>query len=161
MFHPHTILHPTDFSPNSQNALHVAADLARTYDADLIILHVHPIPVAMYGEGILPPIELDERQPLYQELQRFQVPGVHTTHRLVDGDPVTEILNVAKDHHADVIVMGTHGRRGLKRMLMGSVAELVVRRAMCPVLTIHTPRAEPIAAEARKEPVEVAPEWSA
>jgi nucleotide-binding universal stress UspA family protein len=159
MFHPHVILHPTDFSPNSQHALHVAADLARTYDAELILLHVHAIPVALYGEAIVPPEP--DYQPLQDELQRIELPGVRINRRLVEGDPVTEILNTARDQHADLIVMGTHGRRGLKRMLMGSVAELVVRRSTCPVLTVHTPAAEAIAAKDTEEPAEIAPQFSA
>jgi nucleotide-binding universal stress UspA family protein len=159
MFHPHTILHPTDFSPNSQHALQVAADLARTYDAELILLHVHSIPVALYGEGILPP-EPDYHQPLEEQLHRIDVPGVRVSRRLAEGDPVTEILNVARDQHTDLIVMGTHGRRGLKRMLMGSVAELVVRRSSCPVLTVHTPGPETAKAEARSEPAEIAPQFT-
>ncbi|MCI0380621.1 MAG: universal stress protein [Gemmataceae bacterium] len=135
-----TILHPTDFSPNSVYALHVASALARDYNANLIILHVYAVPVAVYGygEGVLPPRE-EQLESLRKELHEVQVPDVRLTHLLVEGDSVGEILRVADQNHADLIVMGTHGRRGLKRLLMGSVAEMVVRRASCPVLTVRTP----------------------
>jgi universal stress protein A len=148
MFHPRTILHPTDFSYNSQHALRLAADLAGAYDAELIILHVYAAPVALYGEGMLPPpAPEDHRAQLDEELHRIEVPHARTSYRLVEGNAVGEILRLAQDEHADLIVMGTHGRRGLSRMLMGSVAELVVRRSACPVLTVHTPAAaEPVEA---------------
>src|SRR5688572_15670272 len=140
-----TILHPTDFSKNSEYARHLAAALARDYNAHLVVLHVQPIPVAVYGygEGILPPT-VEARDELLRKLEGLDIPGVWTTHRLEEGDAVTEILNVAKDMNADLIVMGTHGGRGLTRLLMGSVAELVVRRANCPVLTIRHPFHEQI-----------------
>ncbi|MCI0638075.1 MAG: universal stress protein [Gemmataceae bacterium] len=135
-----TILHPTDFSPNSEYALHVASALARDYNANLILLHVYSVPVAMYGygEGMLPP-KSDQLETLTRELHQIQVADVRLTHLLVEGDAVNEILRVANENQADLVVMGTHGRRGLKRLLMGSVAEMVVRRASCPVLTVRTP----------------------
>lgn len=136
----HTILHPTDFSENSQYALHLAAALARDYKAQLVVLHVQSIPVAVYGygEGIIPPVT-DTKEELSRSLYDINIPGVWVTHRMAEGDAVTEILRTAQETHADLIVMGTHGRRGLRRLLMGSVAELVVRRATCPVLTVRTP----------------------
>ena len=66
-------------------------------------------------------------------------PKVQFVHTMVTGDPATEIVRVAKDEGVDLIVMSTHGRSGLTRVLMGSVAELVVRRASCPVLTFKQP----------------------
>jgi nucleotide-binding universal stress UspA family protein len=68
--------------------------------------------------------------------------GVHFEHRLVRGEPAKEILRLAKDENAGLIVMGTHGRTGMLRALMGSVAEQVVRNATCPVLTLKIPKAE-------------------
>lgn len=65
--------------------------------------------------------------------------GVRVRHRLVEGQPVDEILRLAKETGCDLIVMGTHGRTGLGRMLMGSVAEKVVRTASCPVVTVREP----------------------
>ena len=67
-------------------------------------------------------------------------------HRLVTGDPASSIVNLAEMEGADLIVMGTHGRTGFSRLLMGSVAELVVRRAKCPVLTFKQPAHEPAVA---------------
>jgi nucleotide-binding universal stress UspA family protein len=77
-------------------------------------------------------------------LQRLEAlgPGVQLDHVLRLGDPVQEILDVAQDRQCDVIVMGTRGRTGLGRVLMGSVAEKVVRRAPCPVLTVRVPLSE-------------------
>jgi nucleotide-binding universal stress UspA family protein len=138
----HTILHPTDFSTNSNCALQVAGALARDYGAELIVLHVAPMPTAIYGigEGVVPP-RTEWDQELREELDQIHVADatVHLSHRLEEGDPVSEILRVAEETHADMIVLGTHGRRGMQRLLMGSVAELVVRRAKCPVLTVRTP----------------------
>ena len=71
------------------------------------------------------------------------VKGVNAEHRLLDGDPVTEILRVAREIDADVILLGSHGRTGLTRLLMGSVAEQVVRKAPCPVVVIKVPTAAP------------------
>lgn len=68
--------------------------------------------------------------------------GVQFEHRLVRGEPAREILRLAKDENADLIVMGTHGRTGMLRALMGSVAEQVVRNAACPVLTLKIPKAD-------------------
>jgi nucleotide-binding universal stress UspA family protein len=152
----HTILHPTDFSKNSECAFQLAVALARDYKAHLIVLHVEAVPAAIYGfgEGVLPPrTEWDEE--LRRELEKIHAadPNVNLSHRLEEGDPVTEILMVAEDTHADLIVMGTHGRRGIPRLLMGSVAELVVRRADCPVLTVRTPFPEGAPAEATTEAV--------
>jgi nucleotide-binding universal stress UspA family protein len=136
----HTILHPTDFSENCDHALQMAAALARDYGAQLVVLHVQSIPVAVYGygEGVLPPAT-EARDELWEKLQMINPPGVSVGHRLAEGNAVEEILRTANEVHADLIVMGTHGRRGLTRLLMGSVAELVVRRALCPVLTMRTP----------------------
>jgi len=136
----HTILHPTDFSVRAQSALALACALARDHGARLIVLHVAPTPVG-YAEGMIPPDPEEYLEGLRQELQQLQVPdaGLQVERRLVEGDPVTEILRVAEDTGSELIVMGTHGRTGLARLLMGSVAELVMRRAPCPVLTVRVP----------------------
>jgi len=135
-----TILHPTDFSEQSEYALRLACALARDHDARLILLHVAAPPVAVYGGDFLipaPEIPHDEEK---EKLDQLGVPfPLPVERRVVEGDAATEILRVAKETDADLIVMGTHGRTGLRRLLMGSVAELVVRRASCPVLTLKTP----------------------
>jgi nucleotide-binding universal stress UspA family protein len=70
-------------------------------------------------------------------------PNVPFEHRLLTGDPAEEIVRFADEARCELIVMGTHGRTGFKRLLMGSVAEAVIRRAKCPVLTYRAPRRSP------------------
>jgi nucleotide-binding universal stress UspA family protein len=151
-----TILHPTDFSDRSAAALQLACALARDYGARLIVLHVTELPTVAYGEGVVPPNPEELRAAAQEQLDRLQVPhgNVRAERRLEQGDAVTEILRVAQEAHADLIVLGTHGRTGLGRLLMGSVAEQVVRRAACPVLTVKTPLPETAPEGAvRAEPV--------
>lgn len=137
----HTILHPTDFSPQSASALHVACALARDHGAHLVLLHVATEPLRTFGEmGFPPPID-DCKDTLLEQLQGLEVHDaeLRLSHRLEEGEPAEEILRVANLCGADLIVMGTHGRRGLARLLMGSVAARVVRGAPCPVLTLREP----------------------
>ena len=150
----HTILHPTDFSENSQGAFWLACALARDYSARLIVLHVAPVPTVFYGEGMLPPAPEDLLVEPQAQLARLEVPhgDVRAERRLEQGDAVAEILRVAQEAHADLIIMGTHGRTGLARLLMGSVAELIVRKAACPVLTVKTPFPETAPALEGTEP---------
>jgi nucleotide-binding universal stress UspA family protein len=145
-----TILHPTDFSERSQHALGLGCALARDYGARLIILHVANVPTLGYGAdggvpAMLPPAPQELRAAAQGQLDRLQLPpaNVRAERRLEQGDAVAEILRVAQEVHADLIVMGTHGRTGLGRLLMGSVAEQVVRQATCPVLTLKTPPRRP------------------
>src|SRR5262245_19097065 len=135
------ILHPTDFSDRSEFAFRLACALARDYHANLVILHVVQEPVVLYTEGVIPAPPEDHIEEMRERLLHLQPPSdaVTVTHRLEEGNPATEILRVAGLIPADLIVMGTHGRRGLNRLLMGSVAEYVLERAMCPVLTVKTP----------------------
>jgi nucleotide-binding universal stress UspA family protein len=147
----HTVLHPTDFSERSAYALRLACALARDHGAKLVVLHVAAMPVAIYGEGVVltaPTNYMDQQE---EQLHQLPVPDadIHVERRLVEGDAAAEILRVAHEVNADLIVMGTHGRTGLARLLMGSVAEQVVRKAACPVLTVKTPFAanEPMAAK--------------
>jgi len=152
-----TILHPTDFSERSEFALRLACALARDYSARLIVLHTVTIPTAVFGEGVVPPDIDAYQEEMSEKLQRLEVPvaDVDVERRLRRGDPVAEILRLAEDGACDLIVMGTHGRTGLGRLLMGSVAEQVVRRAPCPVLTVKTPLPEtaPLPDAPRTEPV--------
>jgi nucleotide-binding universal stress UspA family protein len=136
----HTILHPSDFSEPSQYAFWLACAMARDYGARLIVLHVAAEPAVVFGEGMEPPNPEEIRMAAQEQLDRFPVPqDVRTDRWLEQGDPVSETLRLAQEVHADLIVMGTHGRTGLSRLLMGSVAEQIVRRALCPVLTVKTP----------------------
>jgi nucleotide-binding universal stress UspA family protein len=142
----HTILHPTDFSPFSASSFQVACALARDYGARLILVHVREQqPVAAFGEygAIVPdPVQpLHELQATLDALKPADASfPVETC--LVDGDAAQEVVRLARDRHCDLIVMGTHGRTGLGRFLMGSVAELVVRKTACPVLTVKMPEGE-------------------
>jgi len=135
------ILHPTDFSDRSELALKLASALARDYQANLTIVHVAQEPVILFTEGIIPPPQDDHLEEVREQLESIEPtdPNVNVTHHLVEGNPATEILRVADMTNADLIVLGTHGRRGIKRFLMGSVAEYVMERATCPVLTVRTP----------------------
>jgi len=153
-----TILHPTDFSERAQYAFGLACGLARDYGARLILLHVAEPPPAVYGEGVVLPGIDELRASEQEELDRLAVPPdlANVERRLEDGSAIEEIIRVARETHADLIVLGTHGRTGLGRLLMGSVAEQVMRRAPCPVLTVKTPFPETAPArEAAAEPAKV------
>jgi nucleotide-binding universal stress UspA family protein len=144
----HTILHPTDFSPPSGAAFQVACALARDYVARLVVLHVKPLEM-IYGEGyVLPPDPEAVRKELQEELDRLRPPdpALRVERLLKEGDPVRAILHTAEEVHADLIVLGTHGRTGVGRLLMGSIAEAVLRKAPCPVLTVKAPLPEAAAA---------------
>jgi nucleotide-binding universal stress UspA family protein len=96
----------------------------------------------MGGIAGVPPLPTEyDREAVRAGLNRIQPPeaGISLEHRLGYGEPGSTILAVAEEIGADLIVMGTHGRTGLRRLLMGSVAEHVVRHASCPVLTVRTP----------------------
>ena len=142
------ILFPTDLSPASREALHWATSLARDTGATLEIIHVEEPPMAYGGGEMYYGVDAGDREELKQSLFQVQPddPTVLCVHKLLIGDPASAIVQAAEEDHADLIVMGTHGRTGLTRLLMGSVAEAVVRRAKCPVLTIKQPAAVPTAA---------------
>lgn len=131
-----TILHPTDFSEAAKHAFEVACALARDHAGSLVLLYVVPPPMS-YGETLArQPPDSFYRQ-MWNKIHELETPaGIRVEHRLEDGDPTRMILEVARDTNCDLIVMGTHGRTGLSRLLMGSVAEKVLRRAPCPVLTV-------------------------
>jgi nucleotide-binding universal stress UspA family protein len=143
MLNVQTILIPADFSDCSQAAFQVARALARDYRARLLVLHIaEPPPFVTPGEleralqrqdGYRS--ELEDR--LRQLYSSDSLAGVE--YRVLDGDPAVEILAVTRESGCDLIVMGTQGRTGLGRMLLGSVAEKVVRNAVCPVLTVKVP----------------------
>jgi nucleotide-binding universal stress UspA family protein len=138
-----TMLHPTDFSPHCDAAFQFASLLARDYSARLIVLHVlQPRPVGPGGAQAVPylPAEFGHKE-AEEQLRTLQptLAGVHIEHWLQEGDPVEVILHIAQKTPCDVIVLGTQGRTGLGRLLLGSVAEAVLRRAHCPVLTVKAP----------------------
>jgi universal stress protein A len=138
------ILFPTDFSTAAEAGLAEAESLARARGAKLIILHVQE-PIMGY-DGPLDYGPIEATGELLKKMLRDVTPTDRTVcvePRLTMGDPATEIIRVANEENVDMIVMGTHGRTGLSRFFMGSVAEQVIRHAACPVLTYR----------ARKQPV--------
>jgi nucleotide-binding universal stress UspA family protein len=136
-----TVLHPTDFSERSHFAFWVACTVARDHGAKLVVLHVVEPAVAMAGEALLLPPDEPALEPFRAELEQYRPrhAKVAVEHRLVQGQPVDEILRAAEESRCEVIVMGTHGRTGLARFVLGSVAERVLREAPCPVLTVKAP----------------------
>jgi nucleotide-binding universal stress UspA family protein len=138
------ILFPTDFSHCSDAALPVATSLARDTGARLLIAHVEEPPMAYGGGemyyGMPDPVTEDLRAMLLKVVPTD--PQVAYEHHLIVGDPAVAIADLAKSDGVDLIVMGTHGRTGLRRLLMGSVAEAIVRRAPCPVFVLKEPHEE-------------------
>jgi universal stress protein A len=151
------ILVPVDFSASSEQALRAAIDLAKGSGASLVLVHVHE-PVVFWDRKLmaakpmllgLPALEALPSEPdstalfdnRLEALQRelSERSGLHVEARLRSGSAAAQIIDVAFDERSDLIVMGTHGRTGLQRCLMGSVAEAVVRYARCPVLTLRIP----------------------
>jgi nucleotide-binding universal stress UspA family protein len=140
------ILAPTDFSDCSRAALEWAARLARRFGAGVDVLHAWRPPShdwTPYAPAIdYHHLELFERteagsamKRLLADLEREDVPA---NGRLVSGDPLKTILRFAASGEYQLIVMGTHGRTGMSHLLSGSIAEAVVRRSPCPVLTVRS-----------------------
>jgi nucleotide-binding universal stress UspA family protein len=138
------ILHPTDFSAASRRALAVALDLAKTQRAELTIAHVLAPPVTPVGEGYIPPgtyalLDASARRTATAQLKRLQTraraAGLRTRVQLLDGIAHEQIVRLAR--RSDLVVLGTHGRTGLPRLFLGSVAARVVALASCPVLTVR------------------------
>ena len=148
-----TILHPTDVSARSELAFRLAAALAHACGARLVILNVMLRSAAAAEE---PRRQANGQQATTAEkLVRLLPPDPSTPveHLLEEGDSAAEILHDARVTRADLVVMGTHGRTGLRRLLMGSVAEQVLRQAACPVVTVTTPSASPAPVECLAAPV--------
>lgn len=132
------ILHPTDFSDASRGAFQLACSLAHDYGARLVLLTVYPSPVT--GDEAL---DWDRADGIAHDLAgqlrslRPSDPTIDVAYRVACGPIAEEILRLAGEEPCDLIVMGTHGRSGVGRLLMGSVAEAVSRRARCPVATVR------------------------
>ena len=140
------ILAPTDFSDSSKKAISDAFELARTFGATLSLLHVlEPSPylgeftLPTMGEELLGDLERQASAALAQVLPEAQEATIEVTRAVAIGSPSQKIVETAEAEHVDLIVMATHGRTGLSHLLIGSVAERVVRTAPCPVLTIRPP----------------------
>ncbi len=131
------ILFPTDFSESGGEALLYATALARDTGAKLIVLHVEEQPLAYgAGHGYYSGPEPEEED-LLARMQALQPhdDALEYEYHIITGDPGSRIAGFAKEQEVDLIVMGTHGRSGLLHLLLGSVAEAVVRHAHCPVMT--------------------------
>lgn len=139
------ILVPTDFGDSSQRAELLAIELAKAFGAHVTLLHVWSLPSTAYAEGLSWPVDDLEKaaqSALDQELARVVKLHPDTDGLLRVGPAWERILDVAKERAADLVVMGTHGRHGLPRMFLGSVAEKVVRMSHVPVLTVGAHKEE-------------------
>lgn len=153
------ILVPVDFSECSRKALDYAIPLAEQFGAELVLLHVTPANPPVPELGPVDVVGIDEATQGLAELQASVSTAIasHSVQRVVrTGEPHTEIVRVAAERGIDMIVLSTHGRTGLSRVLLGSTAEKVVRHAPCPVLVVRErehefiepmtpPREEPVA----------------
>jgi len=142
---------PLDFSEHANQALDYAINLAGKLDARLTLLHViQSVPLGGADMGVTLPyaylqdLEAEIMQSMESYLARVTTAGLEGTTVVVRGVPFHEILETAKTQLVDLIIMGTHGRTGLQHVLLGSVAEKVVRLAPCPVLVARQPTIVPV-----------------
>jgi nucleotide-binding universal stress UspA family protein len=142
----HRILHATDLSPASEPAWEEARLLGRLFDAEIVLLHVlAPLPVLAVDAYVPPQVYEDlfdsARRHVEEGLDRLlgsvAGSGLKIRIRREEGPPAARILEVATEERADLLVVGTHGRTGLERAVLGSVADRMVRQATCPVLTVR------------------------
>lgn len=141
------IIAPVDFSDTSEQSLRYAIELAALLQAEIRLVHVYQLPTVSIPEGELivpdlPGPDIDYaagiRKRLDGLIQRFSTSAVKLTSEVVEGVSYTEIVRVAEEFEADMIVIGTHGHTGLTHVLLGSVAERVVRLSPIPVLTVRS-----------------------
>jgi universal stress protein A len=142
------ILHPTDFSECAAEAEAMAVDLVGKLHGEIVLLQVM-VETPLYGEGLLnmPAVQsvYDAQRKWSEEALETRATdlrqrGIKASRRVQAGVPFEEIVKVAGEERSDLIVMGTHGRTGLDHLLLGSVAERVIRLAPCPVLTVRQRR---------------------
>jgi universal stress protein A len=138
------ILCPVDFSPGSEHAVTKASELASALGAELELMHAYQLPVLALPDSSITVsptyvAELTTRaqQALDKHVENLKEKGVTASTRLTEGNPAEAIVERAKEIGATMIVMGTHGRSGFRRFLLGSTAERVVRTSTVPVLTVH------------------------
>jgi universal stress protein A len=141
------ILHPSDFSPASRPAFQQAMEMAKGNRAELLLVHVLGAVAPMIGDGYISPkawedlersIQAQGKRQLDRLLAQARRRGVRVRGLLLEGSPYEAIVRAARSRGADLIVMGTHGRGGLAKLFLGSVAERVVATARCPVLTVRS-----------------------
>jgi nucleotide-binding universal stress UspA family protein len=140
------ILCPVDFSKGSERALAKAEELAKALGAEVELLHAYQIPVLAMPDApvsVSPAFVADLTDHAQRELdsleQGMKARGLVVTSKLTQGSPADVIVERAEELKAELIVLGTHGRGGFRRFLLGSIAERVVRMATVPVLTVHVP----------------------
>jgi nucleotide-binding universal stress UspA family protein len=141
------ILHASDFSPASRPAFRRALDLARANRAGLTLVHVYSTYLPVMGEGyvgggqvydkMIADIRMDAQRRLGRLVAEARKKGVRAKGLALGGIPHDRIVRAARSTRADLIVLGTHGRTGLGRLFLGSVAARVVTLAPCPVLTVR------------------------
>lgn len=140
------VLHATDFSKASDRALQEAVDLVKQNDAELLLVHViAPLVPYVSGDEFDPQLYVrleegtkkDAEASMKKLTQRLQNSKVNVKSLLLNGTADQQIVKAAKSRKADIIVIGTHGRTGLSRLFMGSVAGKVVSTAFCPVMTVR------------------------
>ena len=137
------ILCPVDFSENSEHSIRYAVTLAETFDAELLLVHVVDSNKTVTVPGdMIQQIDENYAERLENLAEEARETYNEVSIRLVFGTPFLEIIRLARAENANMIVMATHGRTGLAHMLIGSVAEKVVRMAPCPVLTVKHPEYE-------------------
>jgi nucleotide-binding universal stress UspA family protein len=143
------IVVPVDFTETSDRALSYAVELARKFEASITVMHAYQIPVYGFPDGayitsadLAAQISNAAQSRLNAIVESQKLSSVPMVNVLRDGVAWEEINAVAQEVKADLIIIGTHGRRGLARALLGSVAENVIRTAKIPVLVIHGPRDE-------------------
>jgi nucleotide-binding universal stress UspA family protein len=149
MLEIHSLLFPTDFSECGNFALSYAASLARTFNAKIICVNViEPIVPTVGYSGMTEPLPIADIADQLEDSAERELPklaecdecaGIEVDELVVHGEAASEIVRVAREHHVDLIVISSHGRTGLGRILFGSTAEAVVRHATCPVLVVKPP----------------------
>jgi nucleotide-binding universal stress UspA family protein len=144
---PHRILVPTDFSARSDGALDYAIGLAQKLGAELIVLHACEMPPMGYLDPgafvtVTSTITDSAKSALDSRVAKCADSGVPVRAVLKDTTPCDSILACIAEYKADLVIMATHGRRGLPRAVLGSVTEEIVRTAACPVLTVRDQNAE-------------------
>ena len=136
------IVFPTDFSSAGNEAMKMVIPMARKANARVFVIHVDETPLAVDGGHVY----FGEMDHAMQERMTAVTPdckSIFFEYRLLTGNPAEKIVEFAKQVEADLVIMGTHGRTGLERVLLGSVAEGVVRAAPCSVLTYKHSEKEP------------------
>ncbi|HYG80791.1 MAG TPA: universal stress protein [Pyrinomonadaceae bacterium] len=144
-----SILLPTDFSECASYALSYATELARDAGAKIVCVHViEPVMPTVGYTGITEPLPIADISEQMEDSAERELPkvagceecaGLEVEEVIAHGDPATEIVRAAAEHGCDLIVISSHGRTGLGRILFGSTAEAVVRHAPCPVLVVKPP----------------------